>query len=129
MEGASAARSGAETFPSRDANGEFCVQDLETYATGTATATYGSVARNAFPVASFQDSNSHVPAEPTSLATIADVDANPDQPRARQLGGCPSEHAVCVSSGYGGEYEWRDVLVRSIHWFPYDPVRVVNADP
>jgi hypothetical protein len=22
-----------------------------------------------------------------------------------------------------------DAMVRSIHWFPYDPVRVVNADP
>lgn len=79
-------------------------------AVGTSNARYGSVHPNQFPVASFRDTFSYVPNVDVTNKSIANTDRNPEREAARALGGCPSSKAVCVSSGYGGEMMWRDVI-------------------
>ena len=59
------------------------------------------------------------PSLPDVLRTPSTHPARPCSRPHRLLGG--ARGSVCVFS--------RDRRVRSIHWSPYDPVRVVNADP
>mmetsp|Transcript_10606 Transcript_10606/g.43935 ORF Transcript_10606/g.43935 Transcript_10606/m.43935 type:complete len:437 (-) Transcript_10606:3226-4536(-) len=100
----------AVPFPTRDANGDFCVMDFGVQPEGTANAKYGSVRPNEFPTAQFRDESSYVPARTLANASIAEIDETRTDPRARLLGGCPSKRVACVSSGYGGSYTWRDTM-------------------
>ena len=96
--------------PRRDANGDFCVMAFETRAAGDARARYGSTEPNAFPEAVFTDESDFAPAQALDAASVAYVDANPLDSRAKLLAGCPSRTALCVSSGYGGEFVWKDTF-------------------
>ena len=80
-------------------------------AVGTGAVRYGADVPNAFPPATFRDATSFAAAEAMSDDTVAEIDGEPDNTRARLLAGCPSKKTVCVSSGYGGEFSWRDVVV------------------
>ena len=101
----------AAEFPRRDANGDFCVMGFGADAVGTGAVRYGADVPNAFPPATFRDATSFAAPEAMSDDTVAEIDGEPDNTRARLLAGCPSKKTVCVSSGYGGEFSWRDVIV------------------
>ena len=96
--------------PRRDANGDFCVMAFESRAAGTSASRYGSAEPNAFPEAVFADERDFAPAQALDAAAVSYVDAHPRDPRAKLLAGCPSRTALCVSSGYGGEFVWEDTL-------------------
>ena len=72
--------------------------------------TYGVQTPNAFPEVSFRDASSFAAPRAMSASTVAELDAAPQSPRATELAGCPGKKAVCLSSGYGGSYEWKDVI-------------------
>ena len=101
----------AAEFPRRDANGDFCVMGFGADAVGTGTVRYGADEPNKFPPATFRDATSLAAPEAMSDDTVAEIDGEPDNTRARLIAGCPSKKTVCVSSGYGGEFGWRDVIV------------------
>jgi hypothetical protein len=96
--------------PRRDKNGDFCVMAFESRAAGDARARYGSALPNAFPEATFVDDRDFAPAQSLDASVVSYVDANPLDSRAKLLAGCPSRTALCVSSGYGGEFVWEDTL-------------------
>jgi hypothetical protein len=76
--------------------------------------------------------------DPQFRPTPAATDGAPPRPPARLIGRHTEDPSIAHWKGYrggaGGEV-WLDVegvgdfKARSIHWFPYDPVGVVNADP
>ena len=84
--------------------------NFESHAVGDARSRYGAQKPNAFPEATFIDEVDFSNAQSLSEQTILEIDNDPLDGRAKLLAGCPSKTTLCVSSGYGGEFVWSDIL-------------------